>query len=257
MSILGNNLLAEYYAQNQYGARIPAMLGYVTDGLVAMWDGEYNAGNKHNPDATSWKDCVGGVVLPHVGYETYEWLDKCCHFLGTSGYGGFVKESGTSVTSQPVATIEICRSWETITGSNLYAAPNCTFRCQGLQTRLPKSPTVLVSVYCPVYQRNSGFSNLTTRRIFTHVARSTSTDNPSSTLSAWQDGVAATRYIYSGSMSDDYNNIIIGGNPLVEQNTLQGGAARVYCCRAYNRALSEAEIIQNHAADLSRFGTDY
>lgn len=35
---------------------------YVTDGLIAMWDGEWNAGpGVHDPNATTWKDLVGGV----------------------------------------------------------------------------------------------------------------------------------------------------------------------------------------------------
>ena len=33
---------------------------YITDGLIAMWDGEWNAGGgKHNPNATMWKDLTG------------------------------------------------------------------------------------------------------------------------------------------------------------------------------------------------------
>lgn len=33
---------------------------YVTDGLVAMWDGEWNAGGGiHDPNATVWKDLIG------------------------------------------------------------------------------------------------------------------------------------------------------------------------------------------------------
>ena len=33
---------------------------YVPDGLVAMWDGEWNAGGGvHDPNATVWKDLSG------------------------------------------------------------------------------------------------------------------------------------------------------------------------------------------------------
>ena len=33
---------------------------YITDGLVAMWDGEWNAGwGVHDAAATTWKDLVG------------------------------------------------------------------------------------------------------------------------------------------------------------------------------------------------------
>lgn len=35
---------------------------YVTDGLIAMWDGEWNAGGGvHDPNATVWKDCIAGL----------------------------------------------------------------------------------------------------------------------------------------------------------------------------------------------------
>ena len=37
---------------------------YITDGLVAMWDGEWNAGGgKHNPNATVWKDIISDKTL--------------------------------------------------------------------------------------------------------------------------------------------------------------------------------------------------
>lgn len=42
---------------------------YVTDGLVAMWDGEWNAGGGvHDPNATVWKDLVGGVLMPNCSF---------------------------------------------------------------------------------------------------------------------------------------------------------------------------------------------
>ena len=41
---------------------------YVTDGLVAMWDGEWNAGpGKHNANATVWKDLVSSHDLSRTG----------------------------------------------------------------------------------------------------------------------------------------------------------------------------------------------
>ena len=44
---------------------------YITDGLIAMWDGEWNDGpGKHNPNATMWKDLVDGVELNKYGAPT-------------------------------------------------------------------------------------------------------------------------------------------------------------------------------------------
>lgn len=41
---------------------------YVTDGLVAMWDGEWNAGGGvHDASATTWKDLVRGTQCPFEG----------------------------------------------------------------------------------------------------------------------------------------------------------------------------------------------
>lgn len=42
--------------------RTPTARSYVQDGLVAMWDGIENSGwGVHDPNATVWKDLVGGV----------------------------------------------------------------------------------------------------------------------------------------------------------------------------------------------------
>ena len=47
---------------------------YVTDGLVAMWDGEWNAGpGKHDNSATGLKDLVGSRDLSLVG--TCDWTN--------------------------------------------------------------------------------------------------------------------------------------------------------------------------------------
>lgn len=37
---------------------------YITDGLIAMWDGEWNAGGGvHDPNATVWKDLIGSLDI--------------------------------------------------------------------------------------------------------------------------------------------------------------------------------------------------
>lgn len=45
---------------------------YVTDGLVAMWDGEWNAGGGlHDAAATTWLDIVGGKTLTLNGSAVF------------------------------------------------------------------------------------------------------------------------------------------------------------------------------------------
>ena len=238
---------------------LPGKLGYVMDGLVAMWDGEYNTGSGHDSNATSWVDLVAGQTLEWIGDETYEWMDKCCHFLGTSGYGCFYRATGVTESSQKVGTLEVARSWETVTGSGQYAGPNASVRLGALMTRLPKDSThpTFPVVYNPKYQRNCADGAYAARTVHTDVAHSTSTSSPSTTFTAWQDGVQAASYSYSATVSVTYSENFIGGTHQESTAETQGGAARVYCVRHYNRALTQAELQQNYLVDKARFGTSY
>lgn len=238
---------------------LPASLGYVTDGLIAMWDGEYNLGNRHSSTTQTWVDCVGGTRLDWMGDETREWLDKCCHFLGTSGYGCFYRVTGVTESSQKVGTLEVARSWETVTGSGAFAAPNANVSIGALRIRLPKDerhPT-FPGIYCPRYQRNWAAGAYAVRTVHTDVVHSTSTSSPSTTLTAWKDGVKAASYSYSGTNTNTFSEDFIGGwfNDSVAES--HGGAARIYSVRRYNRALTQAELVQNYLADKARFGTSY
>lgn len=54
---------------------------YITDGLVAMWDGEWNAGGGvHDASATVWKDIVGNTDL-NVRSSPI-WGDQFCTMQG-------------------------------------------------------------------------------------------------------------------------------------------------------------------------------
>ena len=61
--------IAQNYAIDEVRFMTPAQEeGYVTDGLVARWDGIDNAGTgTHNPSATVWKDLAGSLDLTLTG----------------------------------------------------------------------------------------------------------------------------------------------------------------------------------------------
>lgn len=45
---------------------------YITDGLIAMWDGEWNDGcGVHDAAATTWLDIVGGKILTLNGSAVF------------------------------------------------------------------------------------------------------------------------------------------------------------------------------------------
>ena len=82
---------------------------YVTDGLVAMWDGEWNAGGGvHDAAATTWVDIVSGFTLSRKGSPVI--ADKGVEFDGASCFGGSAAIGG-------VKTVECVLSLGTQVGS--------------------------------------------------------------------------------------------------------------------------------------------
>lgn len=58
---------------------------YITDGLVAMWDGEWNAGGgRHDANATEWVDLVGGITATINGDGNSEWTEISANFDGNT-----------------------------------------------------------------------------------------------------------------------------------------------------------------------------
>ena len=60
---------------------------YITNGLVAYWDGEWNAGGGiHNPDTTIWKDLAGGhdLILRHHTISNFTWTGNGLRHIGSN-----------------------------------------------------------------------------------------------------------------------------------------------------------------------------
>ena len=254
MSILGNNLLAQYYAQNQYGLYIPTKLGYVTDGLVAMWDGEYNLGNGHSSTTKAWIDCVGGVRLYFTDRNTgaYDWMDKCVHFQGL-GRERFERLRQT-VSEDTVCTLEISTLYENVFGSNIYRSPanNFAFGCAYIYFPLT-SGRQLFDVRTTHFARNANqelIKNIAATCSL--VLRGTNTYND---LHAYFNAQEYA-YTYNNQNASTFSYDYIGGGTQAGDNGYRG-AARVYCARAYNRALTESELTQNYTVDKARFGAVY
>ena len=60
---------------------------YVTDGLIGLWDGEWNvAGGRHDGSATTWVD-ISGNNRDAVLSGTYSWGSNYWHVESVSGHG--------------------------------------------------------------------------------------------------------------------------------------------------------------------------
>lgn len=255
MSTLGNNLLAQYYAQNS-GKRKFAELGYVTDGIVECWDGEYNLGVSHSSDSTRWIDMIHGATLNYVGWNTYEWLDKCCHFSDTHGYGAFIRPQDEFAHFS--GTIELVSSCESFIGTGNYPrnAASIPFYSNVRVANLRLSDTQYnrCLLVCNMYDSDEplqcNFDNIPVNSITT-VSTLFNVNNK--TITVYRNAVAKTSTYTGRSVQPTSPYMVVGSTNKEEEDLVTGGAGRIYNIRIYNRLLTQAEISVNRAIDSARF----
>lgn len=93
---------------------------YVTDGLIAMWDGEWNAGGGvHDPNATVWKDLASSSDVEVVG--SISWNDKSAVFSGAGYFEKIIQSVEDAITDGNI-TIEVVEAYDpTSTLSSLFS----------------------------------------------------------------------------------------------------------------------------------------
>ena len=221
---------------------------YVTDGLIAYWDGIDNTGNGHDASATKWTDIVGGYELTMRETTHTTWDTNAISFDGNTAQGLYCDSFWTRPTN---ATIEIVLKPE----SNL---------TQGVATFDRSDATV------------SG-SNYDARRILLYndntvgfVGKSGNTySNPLSNHYAERKLVAEYtdftvdkalingQEVTTGSQTHSYT---FSGSPQIRigaqtfGNTGQAPyAGKIYAMRVYNRKLTAEELSKNLSYDNTRF----
>ena len=210
---------------------------YVTDGLVAMWDGEWNAGGGiHDPNATTWGDISENghdIALTAGSFGAKSFI--------CDGRAGF----GDTITSD-ILTIEFVGK-TTLNSSQL---------CAGL--KLNPSNTNL-------YRRFIGFFSSGTALQFGQAGPRISTELNTLLYGAevftsatdvigtlYKNGLQTTS-IGSGS------GFTTGGEPRICIGGVANGPAypfkgEINRISIYSRALSASEIAANYAIDKARFG---
>ena len=225
----------------------PTARDYVQDGLIAMWDGEWNAGRGvHDSAATVWKDLVGSrdVTMVDMTTSTNCWEKNCAY--ADDGH----------LTRYGLAPIADARAIE------------CVYM-----------PTKYGAAYAGVLVFNNGISatteaqgyvvNILTRRHY----GSSGMDGLQVAYDkfAYFDtkSVFNTIYTYTAQYSTVYRNAVgfevqtmsgdsWGGGALVlgERNgSLYNAPGRFYCVRIYDRELTAAEVAHNYEVDRRRFGS--
>lgn len=221
---------------------------YVTDGLVAMWDGEWNAGGGvHDANATVWKDLVAGIELISKGGHL--WAEKSCDvhevwscsdgqsktYLQANFFDG-PKTVGGAYFVEVVSNTTSGNS-KNIFGERFSSLTIFTYQSyvqawlgngNNSNSRLPYNTSGTASFAC-INQGGAQWTNLC-------YANGAQTES-------------LIRTSYGGTLSrTDF--IGIGLGEYAEWGVAEGD---YYCIRLYNRAPTAAEIAANYALDKARF----
>jgi hypothetical protein len=226
---------------------------YVTDGLVAMWDGEWNAGGGvHDPNATTWVDLAGnydGTVGANV-----EVLSDCMSFNGVKGESNAVKVGKVTFGSPDFVTYEAVFVKDHDSEVDLY--DETVFGQTEAKTSMV---TMFVKSRLRVQYKKYGSQSATDIRYgdppFGLMEKMTASFRyASSDIQLFKDGVLVATKSNDGTpidMSPSNYNFYIGGDAYSpKEYTLLG---RVFNLRIYSRALTAAEIAANYAIDKARF----
>lgn len=214
---------------------------YVTDGLVAMWDGEWNAGGGvHDANASGLKNLASDGVLDISLNDSYTITDNSVIFSG--GYGIADKYDFTGKTG---ATISILASYKAI-GLN---ANGWSF--SGVQQRLAAyhdgGAWYLSTRYNPPKITDSYIVDTVYRYDFVW-------DVSNQIVAVYKNGAlvgSATDNPDLGNPANHFRMMAYGSGSDTSLMTFSGN---VFNCMVYAKALSAAEIAHNYAIDKERFG---
>jgi hypothetical protein len=224
---------------------------YITDGLIAMWDGEWNAGGGvHDPNATTWVDLSGNGndAIPNAIYPRFD--NNSLVFTGLSNCFWTVTNPSSSL-----ANISQSRNYElTLESAYNFSVVGQNAGIINLSTSATQRGYSLRFYSSKLYATFSGpqygpYGSL----------------SGSFAMSGKDDGVAGSYkrvvvdlYIDGASVDSTHtaqdtfgavNSRVWLGNTGANDGVLIG---HLYTSRIYNRILTAAEIAANHAIDKAR-----
>lgn len=216
---------------------------YITDGLIAMWDGEWNAGfGVHDASATLWKDLVGEFDATPINSPAF---DENSSVLN-GGYWeipntiipvvesenltmqAVFKSSGNNSSNQGIVGIGEGRALWLFFGDSPVNPSGSTLNFQFRSS----SPV-------RVWKTNDG--------VFGTSIHSVSGVIENNLCSAYLDSIYRDGGISAGTSTSNRSCFL--GN-LFSYNKLYGN---IYSIRLYNRALTAEEIAYNYEIDKARF----
>ncbi len=226
---------------------------YVTDGLIAMWDAEWNVGGGvHDASATTWKDLSGNNMDFTLVEGNSSWLENA--LLGASRSAGYIGSLSASSLGT-VGFVEFVGNpyygvgdgVETTPGMILDGATSgsvINLRIRGWANR--KVCSILKgSKNCPWYV-TPGMGTKSEDRIVYCAGDVSGAD----VGKVYYNGNEVTPQTF-GENFDASPYVCLGAYKTNDARYPYTGS--VYCIRIYSRALTAAEIAANYAIDKQRF----
>lgn len=227
------------------GTSVASTSMYVSNGLVACWDGIENAGvGMHDANATVWKDVVCGYEFALTGV-TVE-ADRMT-FDGTATSYGTLDSAGGTATfgaakNGTMEIVYVSRSTSTATTVMLQSTSGIGLAFGFYQGKILSStvsgssifPFTLDTTTNSIAIRYS--SSKPVSPIYTNgwsLAATSGTD-------AWGNPSSTTTYIGRRAA-----------------NTVAAFSGSIYCIRLYSRQLTDEEIAANYEVDRLRFDAEF
>lgn len=210
---------------------------YVREGLVAMWDGIWNAGfGIHYESATIWKDLIGEKDVTLSPNGSFSENALVCSGLG------YAASDGSTFTKEDIKTIEIVFDGErtssgilmVASGFNVNRSQIVSIGGNYLFTMNVSSSSAGLKNRCPIPSSGKVSASLLY----------SDTDFVKSVVNGTE---ASVDYSFRSLAC---NVICFGGR---SQNTDVPFSGSIFSVRLYNRLLSDEEIAQNYSVDQRRF----
>ena len=214
---------------------------YVTDGLIAMWDGEWNTGiAKHNPNADVWIDLVNGYTGMKAA-DSVQWLDKACVLDNGYFIVNPLPDPIRTAMDADTFTWEVCRNYKG--GDGHYATIDSSTIRNEFWASGPNNANSYLSWHSPSFTSYCGGGGGRAKTTHTFTIGG-------DTITGYSRGEAYGTHTFTPNGSID-------AAARLQLGSKRGITADIYCIRMYSRALSAAEIAANYAIDKMRFEIEH
>lgn len=229
---------------------------YITDGLIAMWDGEWNTGvGIHDDSATVWKDLTGNRSHDFILVSgNYVWEDKALFGLERStGRLGSLNISSLGEVGTIECVVNPGYGHDNVEFQNgiilegAFNAGTIVLRVRGYASR--KCCQILSTKHNVPFYSTYGYGTRAEDRIISYGA----TIEGNETDFCFLDGFASQTYRFVEWFAQS-SFIILGAYRISDERYPFYGP--IYCIRIYSRKLSSEEIAYNFQIDQERFGIE-